>query len=198
MSVTLEASGFIDFSQYLKTFGDQVPEAARLAINQTAERRAIPDARDEMLTQVNFPSGYLNKDRLSVTKKATNADLEAVISGRDRPTSLARFVVGSTLPGRQKNGVRVIVSPGETRVMKTAFTVRLNSGNTGLVLRVKEGEGVKGKRDQARPFGKNLYLLYGPSVNQVFTNVAENVLNQVGDYLADEFLRQLGRLTGDK
>lgn len=198
MSVYLEASGFIDFSQYLRDFGDKVPEAARLAINQTAERRAIPLARDEITSQVAFPKGYLNGDRLSISKKATNVDLEAVISGRDRPTSLARFVVGSTVPGRQKNGVRVVVAPGETRVMKTAFTVNLNNGNRGLVLRTKDGEGVKGKRLQARPFGENLYLLYGPSVNQVFTNVAEKVLNQVGDYLGDEFLRQLGRLTGDK
>lgn len=197
MSVYLSVDGLLDFSDYIKRFGDAVPECARMALNQTAERGAIPLARDEMTSQVAFPQGYLKGDRLSVTKKATNANLEAVISGRDRPTSLARFVVGATLPARRPKGVTVVVSPGESRVMKKAFTVRLNNGNIGLVLRTKEGEGVRNKKDQARPFGKDLYLLYGPSVNQVFTNVAEKVLNQVGDYFVDEFLRQLSRKTGE-
>lgn len=197
MSVYLKMDGLVDFATYLAKFPEETPKAALMAINQTADRRALQLAREEMSTQIAFPKGYLNADRLGVSKRATSADLEAVISGRDRPTSLARFVVGSTLPKRRPNGLQVIVTPGETRSMGSAFTVRLNNGNIGVALRVKPGEQVKGKKFQARPFGKDLYLLYGPSVDQVFRDVRSQILPEAGEYLADEFLRQLNRLIGD-
>lgn len=197
MSVTIEADGLIQFSDRMSRMPDITAQAMRLAINQSADRRALPLARDEIGTQVNFPKGYLNADRLSVTKRATDADLEAVISGRDRPTSLVRFLVGTPVPGRSKGGLTVRVKPGTSRVMKSAFVVNLRSGNLGLVLRLKEGKGIEQYSRGAAPFGPNLYLLYGPSVNQVFQDVAEKVLNPTAEYLADEFLRQFARLSGD-
>ena len=43
------------------------------------------------------------------------------------------------------------------------------------------------------PIGSNLYLLYGPSVGQVYRTVAENTADQVGAQLANRFAHHVGR-----
>jgi hypothetical protein len=204
MSVYLDAEGLLGFKDYLNGLPEVTTTAARLAINQTVDRKVIPLSREEMLAQIAFPKGYLNDQRFSASKRATSADLEAIVTARGRPTSLARFLVGAPVPGKRQTGVTVRVKPGESRVMKSAFVVTLKAGNllnaengnVGIVLRTKDGQGVHSKKEQARPFGKNLYLLYGPSVEQVFRDVSDKVTQPVLDYLGDEFLRQFSRLAG--
>jgi hypothetical protein len=43
----------------------------------------------------------------------------------------------------------------------------------------------------AKQIGKNLYLLYGPSVDQVFRGVAADQAPAALDFLDVEFMRQL-------
>src|SRR5690606_33603498 len=69
--------------------------AASRAINDTVRRGRAAGAR-EIRRQVNFPARYLSgsEGRLKVTKFATPGSLVGVITGRHRPTSLARFSSG--------------------------------------------------------------------------------------------------------
>ena len=186
---------------------EQIPAAmvlaAQRAVNRTAERTSTA-ARRMVRDQVNFPAQYLTgtdssgQQRLGITKRASAGDLEAVITGRHRPTSLARFVSGNPSPG--KAGVSVQVATGFARFMRRAFVIRLPAGrdanietksNLGLAIRLKPGEVIHNKRVMIQLKG-NLYLLYGPSVDQVFNTVREDVAPDAQDFLGDEFSRLMG------
>lgn len=181
----------------LESLPPKILTAAARAINRTADRartRAAQQIRDE----VAFPASYLNpsQGRLAVSKKARADDLEGVISARTRPTMLARFATSGT-PG--KAGVTVEVAPGFAKFMKRAFLIRLPAGrngdvetksNLGIAIRLKPGEVIRNKRVMQQIKG-NLYLLFGPSVDQVFKGVREDITPETSDFLANEFSRLL-------
>ncbi|WP_288959821.1 hypothetical protein [uncultured Sulfitobacter sp.] len=201
--INIDAFPLLEVEDFLA----QVPEVSRqsmsLAMNDTLSGPGLTVYRQSMLAQVDFGHGYLDDDRLGMTKRATPQRLEAVITGRHRPTSLARFA-RSQATG-QKGGVRVQVKPGRSRTIKRGFLVRLRAGkvlddsnfNVGLALRLKPGERIVNKNTAAKTaqLAPNVYLLYGPSVDQVLTSVAESDTPQVLDKLEAEFLRQFVRLS---
>lgn len=175
--------------------------AAVQAINKITRNGRVEIARD-IRDQVNFPASYVSprSKRLYVSKQATRGDLEGRITARGRATSLARFVQGTPRPGE---GVRVEVAPGRSRYMKRAFLIKLPQGrsdvdtkfNLGLAIRLRRGETIKNKLESRR-LEKGLYLLYGPSVNQIFaardgSGVAEDRAPGLARDLEAEFLRLL-------
>ncbi len=205
MSATIEVSGLVGIERFLTLAPKAAVEAQRIAINQTAERKGIKALRDAMQDEVAFPAGYLtDPKRFGVSQRATNANLEARIRARTRPTSLARFARGGSPIG---GGAPVVsptvrVNPGRNATMKGAFLIRLRAGqggelsNLGLAVRLKPGEVVRNKTRMV-PFGGGLYLLYGPSVDQVFQTVAVERSGEIADMLGAEFLRQFDRLLKD-
>jgi len=179
---------------------DEIKLWAAQAINKTAESGRTRAAR-LIRSEVNFPASYVNPAdrRLYVSKKAQRADREARIAARPRATSLARFVVGGQ--SKLTEGVQVMVHPGKARLMRRAFLIRLRSGkseidtksNMGLAVRLKPGEVLRNKTD-VQKLDRNLYLLYGPSVAQVFrarddSGVASDMSPQVVKDMEREFLR---------
>jgi hypothetical protein len=195
---------FVEGISDLKEF-DGAKQAIRLAaaraINKISRDGRALIARD-IRDQVNLPASYVapGQKRLYVSKEATTGDLEGKITARGRATSLARFVQGTP---RRGQGVRVEVAPGRSRYMKKAFLIRLPAGkgdtdtkfNMGLAIRLRPGETLQNKLT-ARRMEKGLYLLYGPSVDQVFrardgSGVANDVAPQLAVNLEREFLRLL-------
>lgn len=176
-------------------------QAARRAVNDAARfGRALAARR--ITTDDNITKGYLDSNnRLSITKFASGNDLEAIITGRDRATSLARFSKTTVTFGKQK-GVVVSVLRQNTKLMKQAFFMRLKRGqsldpqnnNVGLAIRLKKGQKLQGSVG-ALDLGKGLYLLYGPSINQIFEGVSEDIVDEVGSKMEDEFIRQYELLT---
>lgn len=157
---------------------------ARNAINKTADR-ARTSSDKAIREELNFPARYLSQ-RLTVTERAQGTSLQAKISGRDRPTSLARFANNrSQTPG--KAGVRVRVGQA-TKMMGRAFLMKLKNGNLGLAMRLKEGERLSNKKQLVK-VGKGLYLLYGPSVDQAFSTVMPDQEDKSAEFLEREFLR---------
>ena len=73
--------------------------------------------------------------------------------------------------------------------MGRAFVMELRGGNRGLAIRT-DGSKPRGAY-KPKPIGKNLFLLYGPSVDQVFRTVSEDVAPDVADELEVEFNRLL-------
>jgi hypothetical protein len=172
------------------------------AINTTL-RDTRAAASDRIRAQVNFSAEYLNpsQKRLFVNKQAKRGDLEGSILARGRPTSLARFITGSA-PGRG-TGVSVMVHPGRARFMKKAFLIKLRAGtdsietrfNQGLAIRLRPGETLQNKKNVVQ-LKNGLFVLYGPSVSQVFLDnqgdgVAKDLEPHVLDELEDQFLRLL-------
>ncbi len=200
MTVTIIATGLDKFAKFAEELPDLYAEAAYLAVNE-ASRDTVPMLKSNMRSQINFPSGYLNKDRLGVRKNATRTTLQAVISGRDRATSLSRFVKGSqaTKGGRRVGPVNVEVKTGTQTELTRAFLVNLRNGNTGLAIRLPKGQ----TPDAAyRPTeltrkggqGQSVWLLYGPSVDQIMRGVSGEVQDDVMSMLDRNFSRQISRL----
>lgn len=181
----------------------KIETALLRSINKTADR-ARTLASQDIREQVAFPASYLapSAKRLFVSTKATKASpFEAVISGRDRPTSLARFTNQKPLGGGQRHRggqVGVTVKPGVRRYIKRAFLITLNNSNVGLAVRTDGGP--PNNAYAPKEIGKNLWLLYGPSVDQVLSaasnggGIYEEIVPETLDFLNDEFNRQLDLL----
>lgn len=167
--------------------------AASRAINRAVRQTRTSSAR-EVRRQVAFPAQRLNEN-LKVTQFSRPDRLEAIITGRSRPTSLARFARNRPARGGR---VRLSVKPGRSTVIGGAFLIPLRAGsadietraNLGLAVRLKPGEQLRNKRS-FRALNNGLYLLFGPSVDQVFDDVAQEQIIPAGDILEQEFLRQL-------
>lgn len=192
--------GLESLSRY-DSMDERIRLAAARAINKTSRDGRVIIARD-VRDQVNLPASYVSpgNKRLYVSEQATRGNLEGKITARGRATSLARFVHGTP---RRGAGVRVEVAPGRSRYMKRAFLIRLPQGNSdvdtkynlGLAIRLRPGETLKNKTE-ARRIEKGLYLLYGPSVDQIFrardgSGVATDRAPELATKLENEFLRLL-------
>lgn len=200
---------YIDGLDQLASF-DEVPaqmlRAARIAINDAARRGRTLAAR-EVLKETNFPASYVapKGGRLAVKNFASNKNLEAIIAGKTRATSLARFVEGPVTVGggKKRAGLRVKVDPTKgTRLMKRAFLIKLRSGrdidskgNVGVAVRTTNGRPPPGYKPTK--IADNLWLLAGPSVAQnlyseknnggVFTDISP----EIAQMIEDEFWRQM-------
>lgn len=196
MSVEISANLFDELGDYFERMPGVADHAAQLAINDTARGTAMQLARQQMMEEINFTPAYL-KERLSIEKYAKRNDLEAIISGRDRPTSLARFATNGR--AGQRGNIRVEVEKGSTKVLKKAFILNLKSGNLGLAIRLAPGEKMMNKNLPVdvnySTLGNGVVLLYGPSVDQVFRGVASDIQPEVADAAVTEFFRQFARLS---
>lgn len=201
MTARIEARGLKEFEEYAASLPEVTMKAAKFSLNDTVQKKGLPRFRRAIADQVAFPGGYLNRERLGITKRATENDLSVAVTARFRPTSLARFAAGQTVEGsRRTRQVRVRVKKGRSAVIQNAFLVRLRGApdgfNMGLAIRLKAGERLKGSRGAVR-LDNNVYLLYGPSVDQVFRSVAVEEVDAVLLDLEVEFRRQFVRLAGE-
>lgn len=204
MSVITEFDALTDLDQYLDAFPKNTRTAARIALNGVAEGEGLAVYRKGINEQIDYPDGYLNTDRLGVTTKAQDDKLAVTISGRQRATSLARFARGQTVQSTRRKGVDVRVKRGgAAQHIDRAWLVKLNRGssssrdnfNVGLAIRLEPGERLRNKREvRSVQLDQNVYLLYGPSVDQVFRDVMVTETAPVLEKIGKEFFRQFFRL----
>ena len=195
LSVTF--SGLESLNKFVGEIPATQRRVAALALNKTSERARAASAR-RMREQINFPGGYLDpgQNRLVVDRKASSTSLETSVLGRTRPTSLARFVVGNPQP-RSGDEISVAIKTGRgARRLDRAFMVRLKSGNTdtknNLGLAVRTGNGQKPDNAyKPKQLGNGVYLLYGPSVSQVFKATRYEIEPDTLKFLSDEYDRLL-------
>ncbi len=196
-SIVIAVEGIEDLPD-LEGMTPAITRAARQAVNAAIDRARTWSAA-EMRKQVNFPPSYLRGpgSRLKVVKRASGNDLDAVLRGRFEPTSLARFAQsGKPVQRGDQRGLEVEVEPGVARFMPRTFLINLQAGdprvrnlaNRGLAIRLPRGKKPKAAYKPKR-LEDGLWLLYGPSVDQVFRSVAADVQPDVDDYLNREFRR---------
>lgn len=192
---------------HINYVGDLSPEkvlsAARMALNKVADRTRTRADR-AIRSEIAFPASYLGPagKRLWVKQKATNAKLESIVTGRGEATSLARFArkgaevtAGRGRPGnmRPKRPVAVQVKKGSGyKTLSRAFLIELANGNTGLAVRTSGGPPRGAYVPKA--LGKNLWLLYGPSVDQALisarrSGIFEDITPETIEAVETEFLR---------
>ena len=105
--VSIKSRELAVFARLAKDASDQ---AAVLAVNDTlpfARRLASVEIRE----QVNFTASYLgpNSGRLSIIRRASSSQVEGVIRGRNRATSLARFSTSPQVFGSRKGRRAILV-----------------------------------------------------------------------------------------
>lgn len=199
----IESVALTELAEYFERYPEESAKAIRMAINDVARGKGMKLIRESMRSEIDFTPSYLTGDRLKVSSAATNAKPEATITARKRATSLARFASGSPA-STARQGVSVRVKKGKTTFLKNAWLVRLNKGasksednyNVGLAVRLGPGQKLSNKKRQHESWlvKGSVALLYAPSVNQVFSTVAEDVSSPIGDMVAAEYLRQMSRL----
>lgn len=199
----VEVSALRALGDFLEAAPETTRNAASLAMNTVIPRKGMTRYKKAMKGQIAFPGGYLeDAEKFGVTRFATPGNLESVISARQRPTSLARFASSG---GVGNEGVTVRVKTGRSTRLKRAFMVRLRQGtmmdgesfNLGLAVRIPGGEAaVRNKTDKSRMvhLAKDVFLLYGPSVDQVFRTVSVTETPHVLNEIESEFYRQFARL----
>lgn len=202
----LFVDGFDDVQDAIASLDPEILRVVRMSVNKGADMGRAEAAR-RIGRELNFPARYISGSggKLTVTSRATSANLEAVIGGRMTATSLARFAVDrSPEAAKKRGGVNVAVKTGSAKFLPRAFLLRLKSGsretdtlgNLGLAMRLRPGEQIDNKRIKAKRVEGNLYLLYGPSVSQAFINaagtgVAHDITPDVLDIMETEFKRLL-------
>lgn len=211
MSVEIATRGLEALIAYFEKLPEAADKASVLAVNEGARYGQVQGSRG-IRDQVAFSARYLGKPsdgasaRLGIVKRARGGDVEAVIRGRERPTSLARFAEGSKTLGRRTAGraVRVkVAARGGAVKMPGAWLMRLRQGtsldddsfNVGLAVRLKPGQTLNKREFVAGNGRKGVYMLYGPSVAQVFRDVARDLQGPVSARVESEFIRQFERIT---
>jgi len=188
---------------YIGEMPDNVKSALIGALNRTADRTRTRADR-KIQEEVAFPASYLrpSEGRLVVSQKARAESLQAVVTGRGRPTSLARFAVGSKPRSGDKLGsVSVTVKPGQKADISRAWIISLpgapDSKNLGLAVRTEGGppRGAYAPK-QLKAFGPNVWLLYGPSVDQVLFSARNNggVVEEITPDVIADLEAEFGRL----
>lgn len=193
MSLTIDNRQFGQARKFVKGTLRAAEKAQFRAVNRVASKFRTA-ASKAVRGQVRLPASYVN-DNLKVRKKATQNNPEAVISGRKRPTRLARYGAKQLArsakgaagdqsrgisAGKKQAGVSVAVSRSSGRKkMRKAFLLPLRgTGTMGVFVRTGPGD-------------KDIKHLYGPSVDQVFRDVRTELKPQIGKELAKEYQAQL-------
>lgn len=174
--------------------GEVSPTVRRAALRAVnfATGKARTSSGKLIRQRANLPARYLTgTDGRLKMKKATSADLEGVITGRRRATSLARYAKG----GSRARGVRVMVKPGSAKYIKRGFLMPLRAGKDGpltnLGLAVRTDGAAPAKAFKPFKINDSLYLLYGLSVDVLLRQVVGPLTPEIEDNLAAEFNRQL-------
>lgn len=176
-------------ARYIKLFPQQVAQAQRIAVADTLRWGRAQFSAD-IRAQLDLPLGALNGKRFEITQHPTVARPEGVLSAQFAPLNLARFATTKPRLGL-KPKIRVLAG-GNTLQLDHSFYIPGPSGGLGLAVRTKGP--LKNSR-AARKIGKNLYILFGPSVDQAFGVSLPKLKPRVADRLEAETLRQIGRLT---
>lgn len=201
----IEVSAIAGLTEFLDAAPQVTRQAAALAMNDITGGKGLTRYKKSIKSQVGFPAGYLeDSDKFGQTGFATPGNLVTKISARQRATSLARFATGGTV-GKEGVTLSGVGGPGTRNVLKRAWLVRLRAGSTlddsnfnlGLAVRLAPGKTFRKKRDTSRMvhLSKDVFLLYGPSVDQVFRSVAETDTPAVLNEMGLEFFRQFARLS---
>lgn len=200
--ITISSRGIDQFARQLERYPQQARKAASMAVNDTAAWSKT-QARILMQSQILLPRETLENARFGVRQSATGANPEAVVSASNNPLGLSRFVVSPKVPGaaypktRIKVGGRTIQWGQEGQKGGSyAFLLQTPNGADGVALALRTTTPLRNSR-AARKIGRNLYILSGPSVNQMFARIAPELVPRIEERLQGEFARQFARLLRD-
>lgn len=196
--IRISSAGIQGLATFVARTPEVAAEAAKLAVGDAAEWGRNLSKR-EMVSAVNLPAGALAGRRFRISQRPTTANPEAVISADNNPLGLSRFVVGQKAKGSAHPKVRILVG-GATKSFSDpdtkgsySFLIPTPNGADGVGLAIRTKGPLKNS-SAARKIGRDLYLLSGPSVNQMFGQLMPTLVPRIEAKLQTEFARQYERL----
>lgn len=196
--IRISSAGIQGLAEFVARTPEVAAEAAKLAVGDAAEWGRNLSKR-EMVSAVNLPADALAGRRFRISQRPTTANPEAVISADNNPLGLSRFVVSQKARGAAHPKVRILVG-GATESFSDpdikgsySFLIPTPGGADGVGLALRTKEPLRNSR-AARKIGRDLYLLSGPSVNQMFGQLMPTIVPRVEAKLQTEFARQYERL----
>lgn len=175
--------------------------AAVLAVSGTAAVNAVATgattrSKVEVRNEVALPTDYV-ESRITM-RAATSANPVATITGRDRPTTLARYNTQQLVTAAKRKGGKGDARRGIPAGMKAAgISVNVKKGAPRgnlphaffIPLRAGAASGGNGMGVFTRKDGR-LRHRYGPSIDQILRGVWRDMVPDVTNDLETELLRE--------
>lgn len=196
MKITLSGTPLLQSAvASIKTVPQAVDRAAYRAVNKVAAK-TVTRSRKLISSQLSLKSDYI-RDRMRIDK-ASPGNPTAIIRARLRATTLSSYgasqltrgaknrkargdALRAIAAGRKAAGISVEVKRGVRKKMPGAFTLPLRAGKVSG----GNGFGVFIRR------GGRLEHQYGPSVDQAFRRIKDELAPEISADLATTFFAQL-------
>ena len=186
--ITIARTGLENLDAYVRRFGDNANKAASMTLNDTA-RWARTRLKSQMQADIRLTESAFTGKRLYVAEFANPGHLQVTVRGDKQGYSLSRFAVDK--PVRLARSPLLQIKRGGPAVqVKRGFFLPAPNGALGLAVRTN-GPLAKGK---GRKVGPNLYILFGPSPDQMMRRLAPELVPSVQQHVLVEFNRQINRL----
>jgi hypothetical protein len=188
--IAVSTKGLERLDDDVRRFGDKANLAAQLAINDTLawSRTRL---KVQMKAQINLTESAFSGKHFFISQYARRGSLQGVLSAGTQGYSLSRFSVEKPRVGVK--GVSVQVAGGAVRKINRGFFIRAPNGALGLAIRSKaQPTGSRGAKESRKH--KGLWILFGPSPDQLMRRLAPDSLPDVGRHVGAEYARQLNRL----
>ncbi len=190
--LVVAGKGIESLERYVARLGDGATKAAVMAVNDTAEWARVRIKR-QMQSEVQLTESAFANRQFAVTRRANTAELQATLSASRQPYSLSRFKTGDVGFGPSAGPVKVRIKTGGSTVpLKRAFYLRAPNGAVGIAVRSKKP--LDNSRGARRVRGTDIYVLFGPSPDQLMRRLAPDSVPAVENYLNREFSRQIVRV----
>jgi hypothetical protein len=190
--ITVASGAIAGLENALARFPVAAKQAAVLAVNDTVDWSKT-QIKAGIKQQVNLPEDSITPARFGIRQRATSGRLEAVLSASNAPLGLIRFVTSARVRGAKN--IRVRIKPrGKEQVLDKAFLIPTPGAPGAFALAIRAPGGLSKSRAARRIPGTDIYILSGPSPNQLLGNLAPALVPQIETRLSREWQRQFARL----
>ena len=192
--IVVSSTGIRGLEDAIRRQPEIARKAAQFAVNDTIEWSRVR-IKAGILQQVAVPADSITPARFGITRRAKPNALEAALSASNQGLGLIRFVTSPRVARAKSPTVRI--KPGGAAVkMERAFLIPTPGAKTAsFALAVRAPGGLAKSRAARRIPGSDVYILSGPSPNQLLANIAPTLLPTIQTRLQQEYARQFERLS---
>ena len=191
--IVVSSTGIRGLEDAIRRQPEIARKAAQFAVNDTIEWSRVR-IKAGILQQVAVPADSITPARFGITRRAKPNALEAALSASNQGLGLIRFVTSPRVARAKSPTVRI--KPGGAAVkMERAFLIPTPKAPGSFALAVRAPGGLAKSRAARRIPGSDVYILSGPSPNQLLANIAPTLLPAIQTRLQQEYARQFERLS---
>jgi len=190
--IVVSSSGIQGLEDAIRRFPEAAKQAAKFAVNDTIEWSRVR-IKAGIMQQIAVPEDSITPARFGITRRASTSSLEARLSASNQGLGLIRFVTSPRVSRAKSPTVRI--KPGGASVkMDRAFLIPTPKAPGSFALAVRAPGGLAKSRAARRIPNSDVYILSGPSPNQLLANIAPTLLPVIQTRLQQEYARQFERL----